>query len=443
MSGAELFDPEAETRDLADQKQKDEPVYRKQIAYLFARSEFYREKFKAAGFKTPESVGGLDDLRHLPFTVKDELRASQAKHLPLGRQLAAPLEDVVRIYSTSGTSGTPLYIPVTQGDLKRWIHTSNRSYFAAGIRPHHRVVTTYNSGPFVAGAVHESMIALGVRMVPVGSGNTERLLTALERFQVQAMPGTPSYFLYIAEAARARGMDPAACGLLTLVAGGEPGGGEPEIRAQIEEAFNARVHEVLGLGELSISMFGEGPEQDGMNFLARDYIHMELIDPKTEEPLPFEDGVQGEPVYTHLQHEAAPLLRFRSRDHVTVRMGAVASGRTGPRIRCIGRTDDMLIVRGVNVFPSAIREVVNLFRPDVSGIMLTRPTKQGVQQLPPLPIHVEAAESSTPGAGLGEAIEKAIREKLIVTTKVEIVPFGSLPRTDYKTKLVDYTDAES
>ena len=98
MSAADLFDPEAETRDLADQKQKDEPVYRKQIEYLFARSEFYREKFKAAGFKTPESVGGLDDLRHLPFTVKDELRASQAGHLPLGKQLAAPLDDVVRIY---------------------------------------------------------------------------------------------------------------------------------------------------------------------------------------------------------------------------------------------------------------------------------------------------------------------------------------------------------
>ncbi len=441
MSAAELFDPEAETREFADQKQKDEPVYRRQIEYLFARSEFYREKFRTAGFKTPESVGGLDDLRHLPFTVKDELRASQADHLPLGNQLAAPLEDVVRIYSTSGTSGAPLYIPVTLGDLKRWIHTSNRSYFAAGIRPHHRVVTTYNSGPFAAGAVHESMIALGVCMVPVGSGNTDRLLTALERFQVQAMPGTPSYFLYIAEAARARGIDPAACGLETLVAGGEPGGGEPEVRAQIEEAFNAKVHEVLGLGELSISMFGEGPEQDGMNFLARDYIHMELIDPDTEEPLPFEDGVRGEPVYTHLQQEAAPLLRYRSRDHVTVRMGPVASGRTGPRIRCIGRTDDMLIVRGVNVFPSAIREVVNLFRPDVSGIMLVRPTQAGVQQSPPLPVHVEAAEGAEPGPGLAEAIEKEIRSKLVVTTKVEIVTFGSLPRTDYKTKLVDYSDA--
>ena len=443
MTTPDLFDPEAETRSLEDQKAKDEPVYRKQVAYLFAHSEFYRKKLGEAGFKAPESVGGLDDLRHLPFTVKDELRASQAEHLPLGQQLAAPLEDIVRIYSTSGTSGSPLYIPVTQGDLKRWIHTSNRSYYAAGIRPHHRIVTTYNSGPFAAGAVHESMMALGVRMVPVGSGNTERLLTALERFKIQAIPGTPSYFLYIAEAARARGIDPRSVGLETLVAGGEPGGGEPTVRAQIEDAFNAKVHEVLGLGELSISMFGEGPEQDGMNFLARDYIHMELIDPSTEQPIPFEDGAEGEPVYTHLMQEGAPLLRFRSRDHVKVSMGPIASGRTGPRIRCIGRTDDMLIVRGVNVFPSAIREVVNDFQPDVSGQISVRPSKKGVQQLPPLKICVETAEGQAAEPGLAEAIETAIRARLIFTAKVELVPFNALPRSDYKSKLVDYSEAAS
>lgn len=441
MTSYELFDSEAETRDLADQKQKDEPVYRKQVEYLFAKSVFYREKLHEAGFRTPESVGGLDDLRHLPFTVKDELRASQAEDLPLGKQLAASLEDITRIYSTSGTSGEPLYIPLTHGDLKRWIHTSNRSYFAAGIRPDHRVVTTYNSGPFAAGAVHESMIALGVRMVPVGSGNTERLLTALERFQVQAIPGTPSYFLYIAEAARARGIDPRSVGLQTLVAGGEPGGGEPTVRAQIEEAFNAKVHEVLGLGEVSISMFGEGPEQDGMSFLARDYIHMELIDPVSEQPIPFEHGAEGEPVYTHLMQEGAPLLRFRSRDHVQVRMGSVASGRTGPRIRCIGRTDDMLIVRGVNVFPSAIREVVNDFQPDVSGLISVRPSKRGVQQLPPLRICVETAQGQSPELGLAKAIETAIRTKLIFTAKIELVPFNSLPRSDYKSRLVDYAEA--
>lgn len=441
MADLALFDPEAETRAPEDQKAKDEPVYRKQIEYLFANSPFYRDKLTEAGFKTPDSVGGLDDLRYLPFTVKDELRASQAEHLPLGAHLAAPLEDIVRVYSTSGTSGNPLYIPVTANDLKRWIHTSNRSYFAAGLRPDHRIITTYNAGPFAAGAVHESMMALGVRMIPIGSGNTERLLTILARFKIQGMPGTPSYFLYLAEAARERGIDPADCGLKTLVAGGEPGGGEPTVRAQIEAAFDAKVHEVLGLGEVSISMFGEGPEQDGMNFLARDYIHMELIDPETEQPIPFEDGAQGEPVYTYLMQEGAPLLRYRSRDHVIVSMGPVASGRTGPRIRCIGRTDDMLIVRGVNVFPSAIREVVNEYQPEVSGMISVRPSRPGVQQLPPLRVLVELEEGVTEADRLAETIETEIRKRLIVTTKVELVPFNSLPRSDYKSRLVDYADA--
>ncbi len=442
MADLQLFDPEAETRSPEDQKAKDDPVYRKQVAYLFANSPFYREKLGEAGFKTPEAVGGLDDLRHLPFTVKDELRASQAEDLPLGKHLAAPLDDIVRVYSTSGTSGNPLYIPVTANDLKRWIHTSNRSYFAAGFRPHHRIITTYNSGPFAAGAVHESMMALGVLMVPVGSGNTERLLTILSRFKIQGIPGTPSYFLYLAEAARERGIDPTDCGLETLVAGGEPGGGEPTVRAQIEEAFQAKVHEVLGLGEVSISMFGEGPEQQGMNFLARDYIHMELIDPETEQPISFEDGARGEPVYTHLMQEGAPLLRYRSRDHVIVSMGEIASGRTGPRIRCIGRTDDMLIVRGVNVFPSAIREVVNEFQPDVSGMISVRPSRKGVQQLPPLRVLVELEEGMTSADRLAETIEGEIRKRLIVTTKVELVSFGTLPRSDYKSRLLDFANAE-
>ncbi|MEL0144145.1 MAG: phenylacetate--CoA ligase family protein, partial [Alphaproteobacteria bacterium] len=227
-----------------------------------------------------------------------------------------------------------------------------------------------------------------------------------------------------------------------LVAGGEPGGGEPTVRAQIEEAFQAKVHEVLGLGEVSISMFGEGPEQQGMNFLARDYIHMELIDPETEQPISFEDGARGEPVYTHLMQEGAPLLRYRSRDHVIVSMGEIASGRTGPRIRCIGRTDDMLIVRGVNVFPSAIREVVNEFQPDVSGMILVRPSRKGVQQLPPLRVLVELEEGMTSADRLAETIEGEIRKRLIVTTKVELVSFGTLPRSDYKSRLLDFANAE-
>lgn len=442
MSDLALYDPEAETREPAAQRVIDDAAYRRQVEYLFARSGFYRDKLTAAGFDGPAAVGGLDDLHNLPFTQKDELRASQAEHGPLGRQLAAPLEDVARIYSTSGTTGTPLYIPVTGDDLDRWIRVSNRAYFAAGVRPEHRVITTYNAGPFVAGAVLESLMRLGCRIVPIGTGNTDRLVTAMSKFAIQALPGTPSYFLYIAEAARARGVDPSACGLKTLVAGGEPGGGEPAVRARIEDAFNARVHEVMGVGDIGISLWAEGPEQQGMSFMGRDYVHVELIDPDSEQPVPFEDGATGELVYTHLYQQAAPLLRFRSRDHVVVSTGPLASGRTGPRVRCIGRTDDMLIVRGVNVFPSAVREVVARFEPAVSGMISIMPGARGVRQEPPLAMRVELGEGrGEAGAGLAGAIEKAIRERLLVTTKIELVAFGSLPRTDYKARLVDYSAA--
>ena len=439
---AGIFEPEVETRDPAEQRVIDEALFRRQISYLFDHSPFYRDKLTDAGFRNAAAVGGLDVLADLPFTTKDELRQSQAEHAPLGNHCAAPLDEIARIYSTSGTSGVPMYIPLTQNDLACWIRTSQRTYTAAGIRSHHRVLTTYNSGPFVAGAVGESLQALGVNLIPVGTGNTDRLITALDRFHPNAMPGTPSFLLYIAERARERGIDPAMCGLETLVCGGEPGASEPAVRAQLEAAFGAKVHEVMGIGDVSISIWGEGPEQAGMHFCAQGFIHVELIDPDSGTVIPMDDGASGELVFTHLQHEAAPLLRFRSRDHVAVQTGPVASGRTGARVRCIGRTDDMLIVRGVNVFPSAIREVVNTFRPAVGGMISVRPTQKGVKQAPPLPLAVELAPGQAPDADLAGAIETAIRTKLIFTARVELVPPGSLARSEYKSRLVDYSFAD-
>jgi phenylacetate-CoA ligase len=143
-------------------------------------------------------------------------------------------------------------------------------------------------------------------------------------------------------------------------------------------------------------------------------------------------------VLTHLQHRAAPLLRFRTRDHVEVRTSGCACGRTGPRVRCIGRTDDMLIVRGVNVFPSAIREVVSAFTPDVSGHIVVKPQTPGVKQEPPLPVSVELAQGATGDPALAEAIRHRVRDALVVQTRVELVPWGTLRRSEYKSKLVEH-----
>jgi phenylacetate-CoA ligase len=195
----------------------------------------------------------------------------------------------------------------------------------------------------------------------------------------------------------------------------------------------------MGIGDIGVSLWGECREQDGMHLGARGFVAPELIDPDTTETIAMEDGATGELVLSHLRHRAAPLLRFRTRDHVRVRTTRCACGRTGPRIRCIGRTDDMLLVRGVNVFPSAVREVVGEFAPRVSGNVLVRPTAPGPKQEPPLPVSVELARDA--GAGddrLAGAIAARLREVLVVQCSVDLVRFGALPRSEYKSRLVDH-----
>ena len=174
-----------------------------------------------------------------------------------------------------------------------------------------------------------------------------------------------------------------------------------------------------------------------MHLGARGFVHPELIDAKTEAALPLEDGAAGELVLSHLRHRAAPLLRFRTRDHVEVRTAPCACGRTGPRVRCIGRTDDMLVVRGVNVFPSAVRDVVAAFAPEVSGHVLVRPAAAGVKQEPPLPVSVELARDRAGDDALADAIRERLRSVLVVQTRVDLVPWGSLQRSEYKSRLVE------
>jgi phenylacetate-CoA ligase len=191
----------------------------------------------------------------------------------------------------------------------------------------------------------------------------------------------------------------------------------------------------MGIGDIAASLWGECPARAGMHFSAEEFIHVELIDPDSQKKIDLVDGATGELVYTHLQREAAPLLRFRSRDHVQVWSSKCACGSTALRVRCIGRTDDMLIVRGVNVFPSAVREVVARFHPRVTGAILIEPRSRGVRQEPPLPIAVEG------DAGLAETIAAEIRAALTFSAQVRMVAPKSLPRSDYKSKLVDFSGA--
>jgi phenylacetate-CoA ligase len=434
-------EPEIEALPWSRQRVEDDALYREQVRYLFARSRFFREKLQAHGFESPESVGGLDGIGALPLTEKDELRASRTEADPIGTHLAAPMEEVVRIFSTSGTTGIPSYIPLTAGDLENWIRTSARSYGASGLIRGQRIITTYNAGPFVAGAALDAFPRLGLCHIPVGTGNTERLLAALKLLKPQILACTPSYALHLAEIGQARGLDLPNSTIERIMVAGEPGGGEPAMREKLQAAWNAKVTEAMGIGDISVSLWGECEEQQVMHFSGRGFVHFELIDPDTGAEVAVEDGARGELVYTHLRHRGAPLLRFRSRDHAVVHTGPCRCGRTAPRVRCIGRTDDMLIVRGVNVFPSAIREVVNRFAPAVSGVVSVRPAAKGVKQAPPLKVVVELAEGVNASDDLRGRIEHDIRATLVVSTAVHLAPAGTLPRSEYKSRLLDFSEA--
>ena len=419
---------DVERRPWPEQQAADDAAFRLQFAYLLDRSPFYRAKLGHAQSAT------LADIAGLPLTDKRELKATATPDNPIGAHLCVDRTEIVRIYSTSGTTGTPSYIPLTAQDLDNWVTGSARSYAASGIAAGQRVVTTYNAGPFVAGAALGAFERLGVTHIPVGTGNTDRLLAAILLLEPDAVVVTPSYAAHLLE--RATDLDRST--VKRVLVAGEPGGGEPAFRAMLERGWGAKVTEAMGIGDIGVSLWGECEHQDGMHLGARGFVHAELIDPATEAPIPMDDGATGELVLTHLRHQAAPLLRFRTRDHVEVRTRPCPCGRTGPRVRCLGRTDDMLIVRGVNVFPSAVRDVVSAFAPRVSGHVAVRPRRDGSKQDPPLPVRVELAAATEATDELAAQIAARLRAALVVQTSVELVPFRTLQRSEYKTRLVDH-----
>jgi phenylacetate-CoA ligase len=248
---------------------------------------------------------------------------------------------------------------------------------------------------------------------------------------------TPSYASYFADFVRREaGIEPRELGLKKLFCGAEPGAGIPAVRARLQEDFGARVTEGLGNADMAPIIFSECPEQTGMHFNGPDFVMAEVIDPESGESLPIEAGVTGELVYTSLQRECVPLLRFRTRDRVEVLGTSCACGRTGFRLRCIGRTDDMLILLGVNVFPSAVRDVVSGFHPRTTGeiqILLDQP---GPKVDPPLKVVAECAGQPSASGELKDEIERKIRATLTVSASVELVPAGTLPRYEMKGQLV-------
>ncbi len=433
------FNPYME-KDISQQElsKLQEGKLKKQIRYVYDNSLFYRTKFDQAGI-APEQIQSLNDLRKLPFTTKDELRQSQLKAPPLGEHQSTDLERIIRIHSSSGTTGRPTYVGITKQDDEVWREIAARVFYTEGVRPSSIVIFAMGLSFFVGGLPSKDGIEhLGATFVPIGTGASERVVSSIENLGGDVLICTPSYAIYLAEFVRSLGKDPKELGIKLIGTGGEPGGGMPEIRSRIEREWGCTVVEAMGNADMAPVLFAECRHQQGMHFLASDYVICELIDPDTEQALDLEDGNEGELVYTAIDRECVPLIRFRTRDRIKVFTSPCACGRTGFRIRCIGRTDDMLIVRGVNVFPSAIKDVVSGFMPKTTGEIQVLLPKPGPAVDPPLKIQVEYGHeiSGEERSSLKNMLEHALREKLIFKAEVELVPPASLPRYEMKAKLV-------
>ena len=402
---------------------------------MSARSTFYQRKLAAAGV-LGRSLPSLEAFSELPFTEKSELRESQLAIPPYGEHLACAPGEVRRLYSTSGTTGRPTYIGLTTRDIATWREAAIRSFWCAGLRPEHVVPVVVS--PFVVAASYADAFETVGTCIPVGVNMTDRLVDAFRFAGANALLCTSSYPLHFAQALAQRDIDPRQLGLKIIFGGGEPGASIPWVRQQIEDTFGCQLVEVSGNGDYCAMAWAECEHRLGMHFSAQGIIYPEIIDPDTGASLAIEAGVRGELVCTSLQRESQPLLRFRTRDQVLVTHTECACGRTGFGIRIIGRTDDLLIVRGVNVYPSAVRDVIASFAPLTNGILeiqLHQPPPAGWE--PPVHIKVEHhAPTTAAAAELKQAIEARLREKLIFRAEIELVPPNALPRYEYKAQLV-------
>jgi phenylacetate-CoA ligase len=400
------------------------------------RSPYYALKFREAGIH--QSHVSLKDIANLPFSTKSELKQAIDENPPFGSNLCVQTEQVKRVYQTSGTTGSPSVLALTRADMDMWTSIGTRTYFATGIHDHSSVLTTFGAGPFVAGHTHFVLSRIGSRSVPVAPGDTDRVIFGLKAGLADTLLSTPSFAQYLANRMEKAEPDPSSMALTHIVTGGEPGGGIPAIRDHIQAVLGVTVTEVMGIGDIAPSLFGECPQQQGMHFCGGGHVWVELVDPQSREPMTIESGAVGELVYTHLTREAMPVVRFLGGDIARIEGSACECGRTTFRTRVIGRRDDMFIVRGVNVYPSAVLAVVGEFRPRVTGRarVIRRGPEVSIQ--PPVPIEVEvAAAPGAPGAdaALSAEIEDAIHTRLTFRSKVDLIPEAAFGESGYKTKL--------
>jgi phenylacetate-CoA ligase len=390
---------------------------------LLRSNRFFQAKWRAAGVTSLGDLRGFHDLRRLPFTTKAELADDQAATPPFGTNLTYPLERYVRVHQTSGTSGVPLRWLDTQASWDWWARCWGFVLRGAGIGPADRVFFPFSFGLFIGfWAGFEGARALGALAIPGGGQDSPARLASMEALGATVLVCTPSYALHLAEVAREHGIDPTKLPVRITVHAGEPGAGIPAVRARIQEGWGARTFDHGGMTEMGAYGY-ECAEQVGLHVNESEFI-AEVIDPVTAAP-----ARDGELVLTNLGRAGSPIVRYRTGDRVRLGEGGCPCGRTFVRLEggILGRLDDMLIVRGVNVFPAAIEGVVRRFRAiDEFQIEVFR-----AGELDEIRVLVEVEDAT----GVSR-LQEALRASLGIRFEVAPVPLRSLPRFELKARRV-------
>ncbi|HEV8676985.1 MAG TPA: AMP-binding protein [Methylomirabilota bacterium] len=426
---------EMETAPPARLRSIEQTKLRRQLDYAWTTSPFYRRKWEAAGID-PGRLQHVEDLGRLPFTEKRELQETQEASPPFGDNRCAPIEQLVRMQATGGTTGRPLRLALTRRDIDVYNEVGARAAWAAGLRPGDVLFECMNYSLYAGGVSdHMTFETVGACVAPVGIGQSRRLLEIIRDMRIPvSLYSTPSYALHLAQVAREDGLEPARLGIAKGLFSGDAGLAVPGYRQQIERTWNLAARDIWGMGELG-ALAAECELVDGLHYLGQGLFVVELVDAETGAPRPLVEGAVGELVLTTLEREAFPLIRFRSHDHVRIAVEPCPCGRAGFRFVILGRSDDMFIVKGINVYPLGVQDVLDGFRPELTGefqILLDDP--------PPITrdprLRVEYGESVRPEAlaRLRERVTRRIRDVLVFTPVVELVPAGSLPRSERKAK---------
>ena len=401
---------------------------RSMLQQIYGPNRFYTEKLDAAGIH-PESIKTLDDLKRLPLTSKSELVQAQSDALPLGSNATFEESAYSRFHQTSGTTGTPLRVLDTPESWDWWGRCWGHVLAGAGLTENDRLFVPFSFGPFIGfWAAVEGARKINALMIPGGGRDSLQRLHLMKELGVTAMCCTPTYALRLAEVARESGFDLSQIPLRTLIHAGEPGANVPATKARIESVWNAKCFDHAGASEIGAHSFECEVQPNGTHVTESEFI-VEVLNPETQEAVP--EGEQGELIITNLGRIGYPVIRYRSGDLVVLNQQKCACGRSFARFEggVLGRADDMVVVRGINVFPSAVENLVR----QCEAVEEFRITVSTNREMGNLAIELDLSKNANPESAR-KTVDQAIQNELSLRPEISVVPSGSLPRFEMKAK---------